>query len=137
MPTTSIPPYERKITFAETDAAGVAHFSKLAVLVEEAIHSHFQQRGIAVIDPMTAWPIVSLHIDYKSPLRFGDKARIHLNLEKAGTASLTWTFEAHSTQEEATPPAFKGTLTQCHLDPASGSPTPIPEKIQILLRGSK
>ena len=137
MPTTSIPPYERKITFAETDAAGVAHFSKLAVLVEEAIHSHFQQLGIPVLDPMTAWPIVSLHIDYKSPFRFGDKARIHLNLEKTGTASLTWAFEAHSTQDRKAPPAFKGTLTQCHLYPASGSPTPIPEKIQSLLRGSE
>lgn len=137
MPTTSIPPYERQITFAETDAAGVAHFSKLAVLVEEAIHFHFQQRGIAVLDPMTAWPIVSLHIDYKSPLRFGDKARIHLTLEKTGSASLTWAFEAHSNQELPATPAFKGTLTQCHLDPASGSPAPIPEKILILLRDSE
>ncbi len=125
-------PFERRITFADTDAAGVAHFSKSAVIVEEAIHAFFQNSGIPILDSSTAWPIVSLQIDYSAPLKFGDLVQIALKPEKIGSSSITWNFMA--AKKGTTSPALQGTLIQCHLNPATGSPSPIPEPIRILLK---
>ncbi len=131
MPDLPFTPLERRITFADTDAAGVAHFSRLAVIVEEAIHSLFQSHGIPVQDSTTAWPIVSLHIDFAAPLRFGDTVIVHLHPEKIGSTSLTWRFEAIKPSNQS--PAFMGTLTQCHLNPATGTPAPVPDHYRPLL----
>jgi acyl-CoA thioesterase FadM len=131
MPDLPFTPLERPITFADTDAAGVAHFSRLAVIVEEAIHRLFQSRDIPVHDATTAWPIVSLHIDFAAPLRFGDTVHLHLRPEKIGSTSLTWRFEAIKPLNES--PTFSGTLTQCHLNPATGTPAPIPDQYRTLL----
>lgn len=125
------PHHARRITFADTDAAGVAHFSRLAVIVEEAIHNLFQARGIPVHNSTTAWPVVSLHIDYSAPLRFGDEVQLLIYPEKIGSSSLTWGFKA--LKSGANGPAFHGTLTQCHLNPATGCPTPIPDQTRTLL----
>jgi YbgC/YbaW family acyl-CoA thioester hydrolase len=87
--------YSRPIRFAETDAAGIAHFSRLLVIVEEAAHDFFHVRGIPVFDAATAWPVVSLQTNYKSPCRFGEAISIGLSLERLGTSSVTILFEAH------------------------------------------
>lgn len=126
------PTHERLITFADTDAAGVAHFSRLASIVEEGIHAFFLKCGIPVLDDTTAWPIVSLHIDYAAPLKFGDHVRIDLRVQKIGGASLTWEFNAQKTGHDT--PAFQGTLTQCHLAPDTGRPSVIPDRIRALLK---
>lgn len=131
MPDLPLAPLERRITFADTDAAGVAHFSRLAVIVEEAIHSCFQSYGIPVLDATTAWPIVSLHIDFAAPLRFGDTIHLHLSPEKIGNTSLTWRFKAIKPSNQSR--AFMGTLTQCHLNPATGTPAPVPDHYRTLL----
>ena len=124
--------YARRITFADTDAAGVAHFSRLATIVEEAIHAFFLKCGIPVLDDSAAWPIVSLHIDYTAPLKFGDHVRIELRVQKIGGASLAWAFEAHKTGVDS--PAFHGTLTQCHVAPDTGRPIVIPDRIRAFLK---
>jgi acyl-CoA thioesterase FadM len=134
MPRKSPPPLERAITFAETDAAGVAHFSRLAVIAEEAIHTRLKQLGIPVIDPNTAWPIVSLHIDYTAPLKFGDTVQLHLHPPKTGTTSITWNFEAFKPAGQKRIAVFHGTLTQCHLSPHSGKPTALPQAFRTLLK---
>jgi acyl-CoA thioesterase FadM len=124
--------HERRITFADTDAAGVAHFSRLASIVEEAIHAFFLKREIPVFDASTAWPIVSLVINYSAPLKFGDHVRIVLAVQKIGASSLTWAFEVYKTGCDT--PAFHGTLTQCHLTPETGRPAVITDQVRALLK---
>lgn len=117
--------YKRPIRFADTDAAGVAHFSRLLPIVEEAIHDFFQSRGISPLEATSAWPIVSIRTDYSSPCRFGDEISVVLCIDRLGESSLTFSFQARKGNDTA---CFDGAITLCHIDPSLHAPAPIPAK---------
>jgi len=130
MPAPAIHVYRRSIRFAETDAAGVAHFSRLLVIIEEAVHDFFQSRGLPILDAATAWPVVSIHADYSAGCRFQDEITVALSVDMIGTSSLGFSFTAAKANGTA---CFGGKATLCHIDPALHAPAPIPEKTRNAL----
>ncbi|MEI8293430.1 MAG: acyl-CoA thioesterase [bacterium] len=120
----------RPVRFSDTDAAGVAHFSRLLVFVEEAVHDFFQRQKIPVFDAATAWPIVSLQTDFKAACRFEDKLDVALSVDRVGTSSLTMVF---AVQKSDGTPCFDGRVTLCHIDPSQSAASPIPEKTRNAL----
>jgi acyl-CoA thioester hydrolase len=122
--------YRRQIRFADTDAAGVAHFSRLLILVEEAIHDFFHARGIPIFDNSTAWPVVSIHADYSAACRFEDEISVALSLDKTGNSSLAFSFTASKADGTV---CFVGQATLCHIDPAKNAPAPMPAKTRDAL----
>lgn len=115
----------RRVEFADTDAAGVAHFSRLLAIVEETLHAWLRSLGVPVLDASHAWPVVSLSADFRAPAAFGETLAVSIRPLKRGATSLTCSFTA----DGATGPAFAGTVTLCHIDPASGRPSPLPREI--------
>ena len=93
--------YQSEVSFADTDASGWAHFSKILTFVERAEHDLFSKLGVPVFDPTNSgWPRAHISCDYRSPLRFQDHFEIVLKLSKLGTCALNWQFEI-STPEGA------------------------------------
>ena len=133
MPTSATHVYRRSIRFADTDAAGVAHFSRLLVIIEEAVHDFFQSRSVPILDAATAWPVVSIHADYSAACRFQDEITVSLSMDKIGTSSLGFSFAAAKADGTA---CFGGKVTLCHIDPALSAPAPIPEKTRNALGAS-
>ena len=86
------PIYTRRVQFADTDLAGIVHFSKILCYVEEAEHFVMQELSVPAADGSGGFPKVHVDCDYRSPLRFGDDAEIQMQLEKVGERSLTWRF---------------------------------------------
>ncbi len=84
----------RRIAFHETDAAGVAHFSRLLCLVEEVEHDYLRRCGVPVLTPDCGWPRVHLEVDYAAPVRAGDELRLELTLLNVGERSVKWGFAA-------------------------------------------
>lgn len=130
MPTDATHVYRRAIRFADTDAAGVAHFSRLLPIVEEAVHDFFHKRGIAILDAANAWPVVSIRADYSSACRFGDEISLALCIDRIGKSSLAFSFEARDPSGST---CFAGAITLCHVNPSQHAPTPIPEKTRDAL----
>jgi acyl-CoA thioesterase FadM len=122
--------YRRPIRFADTDAAGVAHFSRLLIIAEEAIHDFFHARGIPIFDNASGWPVVSIHADYSAACRFQDEISIALSLDKTGHSSLAFSFTASKPDGTL---CFVGKATLCHIDPAKNAPAPIPIKTRDAL----
>ena len=86
--------YQSEVSFADTDASGWAHFSKILTFVERAEHDLFSKLGIPVFDPANSgWPRARISCDYRSPLRFQDSFEVGLKLSKLGASSLNWQFE--------------------------------------------
>lgn len=81
---------EKVVRFADTDASGVAHFSRLLCLVEEVEHDLVESVGVSVLGVDIGWPRVRVAIDFHSPACFGDRLSIWLVVGKIGTSSLTW-----------------------------------------------
>ena len=86
------PIYTRRVQFADTDLAGIVHFSKILCYVEEAEHFVMREVSVPAADASGGFPKVHVDCDYRSPLHFGDDAEIQMQLEKVGERSLTWKF---------------------------------------------
>lgn len=65
--------YSRRVQFAETDLAGIVHFSWTFRYMEEAEHALWRAAGLSVAGEGLAWPRVSAHAQYRHPLRFEDE----------------------------------------------------------------
>ena len=93
-------PYEfkltRRIEFAETDMAGIVHFSNFFKMMEATEHAFFRLLGFTIHahDPVstTGWPRVSATCDYRAPLRFEEELEIHLLVAEIRTRSIQYQF---------------------------------------------
>lgn len=73
--------YHRRVQFAETDLAGIVHFSWYLRYMEEAEHALWRAAGLSIAGLPRAksrgndlhWPRVTAHAEYKRPLRFEDQ----------------------------------------------------------------
>ncbi|MCE9614221.1 MAG: acyl-CoA thioesterase [Lentisphaerae bacterium] len=82
----------RLVEFADTDMAGVVHFTAYFRFMEAAEHAFLRSRGITLIDsqrPGLVWPRVKCGFEYRAPLRFDDEFEVQLSLVAVGRASLT------------------------------------------------
>jgi YbgC/YbaW family acyl-CoA thioester hydrolase len=75
--------YPRRVQFAETDLAGMVHFSWYARYVEEAEHALWRAAGLSIADPASpvGFPRVAFSIEYHAPLRFEDEFEVDIAIE--------------------------------------------------------
>ena len=97
----------RRIEFAHTDMAGIIHFSRYPVMMEEAEHEVWRALGSSVHATVEGkklgWPRVACECQFERPVRFGDIVEIEVRLSHLGTKSLAWDFVFfHETQRIAT-----------------------------------
>ena len=83
--------YTRRVNFADTDAAGVVHFSRLLCYAEEAEHDWLEKRGIPLLGN-GGWPRVHIDCDYLAPARVGDCVQVSISPVKIGRSSVQWEF---------------------------------------------
>lgn len=87
---------KRKIEFADTDMAGIVHFTRFFVFMESAEHEFLRSLGTSVATEYDGnkigWPRLAASCEYLSPIRFEDEVDIRLSVSKKGTKSLTYQF---------------------------------------------
>jgi acyl-CoA thioester hydrolase len=87
---------QRLIEFADTDAAGIAHFSSYFRLMEEAEHELLRSVGLSVLlkddEGAISFPRVHAGCDYQAALRFEDVADIDVRIAKIGRSSIAYEF---------------------------------------------
>jgi acyl-CoA thioester hydrolase len=65
--------YHRLVQFAETDLAGIVHFSWYLRYMEEAEHALWRAADLSIVGNDLHWPRVTAYAEYKRPLRFEDE----------------------------------------------------------------
>jgi acyl-CoA thioesterase FadM len=123
--------HRRRVEFADTDAAGVAHFSRLLVIVEEAEHGFFRERGIPILTAESAWPVVKTEVDFCGACRFGDEIEMRLSDFQPGKSSLAYAFEGTIDGRKV----LFGRMTKCHISPRSGRAAEISVQVVGKIRG--
>jgi YbgC/YbaW family acyl-CoA thioester hydrolase len=91
-------PYEirttRRVEFAETDKAGIVHFSNFFRYMEEAEHAFLRSIGTSVVAQHglteLSWPRVSASCDFRSPAFFEDVLDLHLWVARKGERSVEY-----------------------------------------------
>jgi acyl-CoA thioester hydrolase len=71
-----------RVPFADTDMAGIVHFSAFFRYIEQAEHAFFRSNGLSIWEPnnsqiptqqQVAWPRVHVSCDYFIPLHFEEE----------------------------------------------------------------
>lgn len=114
--------YQRRASFADTDAAGVVHFSRLLCYVEEAEHEMLAHLAIPVLAE-GGWPRVNISCDYLAPVRLGDVVKVAIFPDKVGNSSVLWGFTMMSQDLEVA----KGSVKTVRVN-AEGKPEPISDE---------
>ena len=75
--------YTRRVQFAETDLAGMVHFSWYLRYMEEAEHAMWREAGLSIVPPDAdiGFPRVSASVDFHAPLRFEDVFDVAIRIE--------------------------------------------------------
>ncbi len=114
---------QSEVAFSDTDASGLAHFSKILCYVENTEHAFLASVGIPVFSNSNGWPRVKISCDYRSPLRFQDKFEVQLSLTKIGNSSLNWKYQI---LKPDTTLVAAGEMVSVKVD-STGTPTAITE----------
>ncbi len=88
----------RRVEFAETDAAGIVHFTYFFRYMEEAEHQFFRSHGLSIMreqddGALISWPRVSASCSFEAPAYYEDVLEIRMNVAHKGARSLTMKFE--------------------------------------------
>jgi 4-hydroxybenzoyl-CoA thioesterase/acyl-CoA thioester hydrolase len=88
--------YRRMIQFADTDMAGIAHFSSLLRMMEEAEHAFLRSRGMSVASERerdsVGWPRVNVQADFHSPARFQETLDVAVTIAEIAPKAVTYAF---------------------------------------------
>lgn len=98
----------RRVTFAETDLAGIMHFSNFFRWMEEAEHAFYRSLGLSV-HPMaagetvtdTGWPRLKAAAEYFLPLRFEEEAEVELVVAEMRTKAMRLVFRIWKNPDDA------------------------------------
>ncbi len=129
----------RRVEFADTDLAGIVHFSRYFHYMEAAEHAFFRSLGFSIAEPGSGigWPRVEASCEYKAPLRFEDEVDVHLTVTQKKSKSLSYSFRlvkvAPGPEQEVA--LGKLTVVCVAMDPETGTmkAVPIPETLAACL----
>jgi YbgC/YbaW family acyl-CoA thioester hydrolase len=84
--------YRRRVEFAETDAAGMVHFSVFFRYMEEAEHAAWRAAGLDIFanHETVSWPRISAKFDFKAPLRFQDEFEVRTEIGAVTRSTIQW-----------------------------------------------
>lgn len=122
--------YHRRVEWADTDAAGIAHFTALMRYMEEAEHALLREVGLSVSQRdnkrHVSWPRVSAKADFRGPVAFGDVVDVDVRILQMGGKSITYGFDlSHDGR-----PVAKGSVTAVCCEVGGDRPVrsiPIPD----------
>ncbi len=94
---------KKRVEFADTDAAGIMHFSNFFRFMEVCEHAFFRSLGFSVhfpgVDPgeedpvmNVAWPRVHASCDFKKALEFEEEVEIELLVKQVRKRTVGYVF---------------------------------------------
>ncbi len=100
--------YSHRVTFAETDMAGIVHFANYYRMMENAEHAFFRSLGFSIHGHFegvpVGWPRVSAACDFFKPLRFEEVVEVQLLVAEVRRRSIRYVFrfwkDSSGTREE-------------------------------------
>jgi YbgC/YbaW family acyl-CoA thioester hydrolase len=129
--------YARRVQFAETDLAGLVHFTHFFRYMEEAEHALWRAAGMSIAKAGEAagWPRLAAAFDFKAPLRFEDEFEVLVRIADVSRRTLQYEF----TLMQGDVLIGRGTITTGLVSKGSGEPLKLlelPQDVVDRLRGA-
>ena len=86
--------YRRRVQFAETDLAGIVHFSNIFRYMEEAEHALWRTAGLTIAERGSdiGWPRLSTACEFRNPLRFEEEFEVRVRIAALKTRTIEYEF---------------------------------------------
>ena len=126
--------YHRRVQFADTDLAGVVHFSMYFRYLEEAEHAMWRAAGLSIAprEEDIGFPRVSASMEYRAPLRFDDEIEVTIRLVKMSRRSIQYEGEIVCRGTVAA----TGAMTAVCVERSAMRSTDVPAKVRTMLRAA-
>ncbi|MBI2511403.1 MAG: acyl-CoA thioesterase [Opitutae bacterium] len=133
----------RTVEFAETDMAGIMHFSNFFRWMESCETAFYRSLGLPLISfvpgQVVGWPRVNATCDFRAPLRFNDTVEVRLFVKEIRTRAIVLLFQFRKTTKGKADPEIcaQGEITAvCVTHDGKGGMTaaPIPETFRAKVR---
>jgi YbgC/YbaW family acyl-CoA thioester hydrolase len=133
--------HRRLVEFADTDLAGIMHFSNFFRFVECAEHAFFRSLGHRVHtaegSDHQGWPRIEVSCKYHKPARFEQTLEVGLRIEEIRTSSLRYSFWIFPAEEPTRPLLATGSFSIIHVELDTATHTirksPIPPTLKAKL----
>lgn len=133
--------YRRLVEFADTDVAGIMHFSNFFRFVECAEHAFFRSLGFRVHtaedEKHEGWPRIEVSCKYHRPARFEQTLEVCLRLEEIRSSSLRYGFWIFIADDPARAVLAVGSFSIIHVEidhkPHGIRKAPIPPELKTKL----
>lgn len=89
------------VRFNEADPLGIVWHGHYLMYFEDAREEFGKKYGLSYADFYKndlAVPVVSAHVDYKKPLRFGDEIWVHCVFEPSSSAKIIFNYTVYTIQ---------------------------------------
>lgn len=128
-----------RVQFADTDMAGIVHFSNFFRYMERVEHDFFRALGMSIwdksneipVEERVGWPRVHISCDFKAPLVFEEEFTMELLVEEIRTKTIRYVIRFWKNNGEL---CAEGKLVAASVrrDPATGKmkAVNIPERIR-------
>jgi acyl-CoA thioester hydrolase len=117
--------YQRMVEFADTDVAGIMHFSNFFRFVECAEHAFFRSLGFRVHTANgtahEGWPRLEVGCKFLKPARFEETLEVCLRIEELRTSSLRYAFAIYATGKPERPLLATGSCSIVHVELDTGT----------------
>jgi acyl-CoA thioester hydrolase len=124
---TRVHSYQRRVTWADCDAAGLWRFTSALTFVEEAEVSLLREAEVLAV-LYGRLPRAYVEARFAAAAAFDDLVTVHLSVARLGKTSLHYEFQIRREEELAA-----GKLGVVYVD-GSGKPEPVPEQTRALLK---
>lgn len=130
--------HRRIVEFADTDMAGIMHFSAFFRFMESAEHALLRSVGLSVYHTdedgtALSFPRVSARCDYHSPARCAEELDIEVVIHRMGRSSVTYGFRFVTGGRELAIGEMTGVCCRIvHGEPPKSAP--IPDDVVALLK---
>ena len=128
--------YRRRVQFAETDLAGLVHFTHFFRYMEEAEHALWRAAGMSIAragEP-SGWPRLGAAFEFRAPLRFEDEFEVAVRIANVTSRTIQYEF----TLTKGGTLIGSGTITTAHVDKSGPvlKALELPEHIAARLRSA-
>ena len=129
----------QRVEFADTDMAGIVHFSNFFRYMEKVEHEFLRSIGLSVHgvvdEQVVSWPRVNAECKYRAPLSFEDEVEVHLLVREKKAKSITYEFRFRKAGAEEIAAVGAITVVCVSIDRGTGrmSAMAIPASIDRLI----
>ena len=90
----------RRVEFADTDMAGLIHFTTFYRMMESVEHEFLRSLGTSVVQRneaghMVGWPRLAAECEFHAPAYFEDELQVTVRVASVGRSSLVLGYEFH------------------------------------------